>query len=242
MEQLLHTLPISPYLLLRIVAAVFALIFVIAKRKAFGIRLSDTFKMIVFAAFGTIIGAKALYIIGQIVMRGSAADFWTLDNWSNMVKAGGVLYGSVFGIFAMIFLFAKIFDYKVMNLFALASITMLGANFFSHIGCLLAGCCYGVRLSNGTQFPYQLAEGILCALVFICFAIWKPEKKHKDIILPLSVILYGVIRFSLEFFRGDEDRGVWFALSTSQWISIAMILIGAAVLLLKKRRKKAASQ
>jgi len=36
----------------------------------------------------------------------------------------------------------------------------------------------------------------------------------------------------LEFFRGDESRGVWL-LSTSQWIALALIAV--AVVLLRKQ-------
>ena len=37
-------------------------------------------------------------------------------------------------------------------------------------------------------------------------------------------LIYPVVRFSLEFLRGDEIRGIWFGLSTSQWISIALFV------------------
>jgi phosphatidylglycerol:prolipoprotein diacylglycerol transferase len=51
------------------------------------------------------------------------------------------------------------------------------------------------------------------------------------------VALYSAARFGLEFLRGDPDRGTWFrgALSTSQIISIALIL-GVALLLPRVRR------
>ena len=51
------------------------------------------------------------------------------------------------------------------------------------------------------------------------------------------LIIYGVERFLLEFLRGDEIRGFFGLLSTSQWISIALIAAGAAGLLLTNRRR-----
>ena len=48
---------------------------------------------------------------------------------------------------------------------------------------------------------------------------------------------YGVIRFSLEFLRGDLIRGIYGALSTSQWISIGLICIAAAAILIRKKGK-----
>ncbi|MDR2144668.1 MAG: prolipoprotein diacylglyceryl transferase [Treponema sp.] len=55
-------------------------------------------------------------------------------------------------------------------------------------------------------------------------------------LLFLYLILYPVGRFVLEFFRGDEYRGFWGPLSTSQWISL--FVISAAVLGLILPRKK----
>ncbi|MDR1927145.1 MAG: prolipoprotein diacylglyceryl transferase [Oscillospiraceae bacterium] len=234
MTQLFSSLPIPPYSLLRIIAIVFSLIFVILKRKSFGITLPDTLKMAAFAVFGAIAGAKVLYCIGQIVLHASEPAFWSLRNWNTLIRAGGVLYGSLLGIIGMIFLFAKLFNYKAIDLLGLASIALFGANFFSRLGCLLAGCCYGIQFSNGKQFPYQLSEGILCALVFFCFVLWKPEQNRRSQIFPISMMLYGIIRFALEFFRGDESRGIWL-LSTSQWISV--IFISVSILWLLKARK-----
>jgi phosphatidylglycerol:prolipoprotein diacylglycerol transferase len=237
MTQIFSTLPISPYSLFRIIAIIFALSFAIIKRKAFGMKLFDTFSVAAFSVFGAIAGAKALYAIGQIIMHGSENAFWTLSNWNGIIRAGGPLYGSVLGIIGMIFLFAKIFDHKAMDILALASIALFGANFFSRMGCLLEGCCYGMQLSSGKQFPYQLTEGILCAFIFLFFVLWEPEKKHKDMIFPLAVILYSVTRFALEFFRGDEDREIWLSLSSSQWIAILLLAATGIYLLLKHRKK-----
>ena len=49
---------------------------------------------------------------------------------------------------------------------------------------------------------------------------------------------YSVIRFILEFFRGDTYRGIYFGLSTSQIISI-IIFISCLIYLLLKKLKKA---
>jgi phosphatidylglycerol:prolipoprotein diacylglycerol transferase len=223
---------------LRLIAIAFALVFAIIKRKSFNLTLADTFRVTVFSVFGAIVGAKVFYSIGQIIMHGSEVDFWTLSNWSNIIRAGGPLYGTVLGVIGMIFLFSKMFNYRAIDILGLASIALFGANFFSRIGCLMAGCCYGIQLPTGNRFPYQLTEGLLCALVFICFLIWRPEKKQKEIIFPLSIIIYSVIRFVLEFFRGDSGRGIWLSLSSSQWIAIVMIIATSFVWLFKQHKSK----
>jgi phosphatidylglycerol:prolipoprotein diacylglycerol transferase len=50
--------------------------------------------------------------------------------------------------------------------------------------------------------------------------------------------MYGVVRFTMEFFRGDDIRGIYFALSTSQWISIILSFISLSVILLTSSRFK----
>ena len=47
-------------------------------------------------------------------------------------------------------------------------------------------------------------------------------KGHK--ILDMYLLMYAVLRFILEFLRGDSIRGHWMLFSTSQWISIVIIL------------------
>ena len=52
------------------------------------------------------------------------------------------------------------------------------------------------------------------------------EKKSKsyDHNISIYLILYSVCRFILEFFRGDEVRGIWmFGLSTAQIISVLIV-------------------
>ena len=55
--------------------------------------------------------------------------------------------------------------------------------------------------------------------------------------------LYGVGRITLEFWRGDPQRGLYFdgLLSTSQLISIAGVLLGAVMLLRGHRRQRVAA-
>jgi len=59
-----------------------------------------------------------------------------------------------------------------------------------------------------------------------------------------AVTTYALLRFGIEFLRGDEVRGVWFggAISTSQMISLAAGAFGAAMLLKNRSRRDLAPQ
>ncbi|MDE6600194.1 MAG: prolipoprotein diacylglyceryl transferase, partial [Oscillospiraceae bacterium] len=67
-------------------------------------------------------------------------------------------------------------------------------------------------------FPIQLIEVLFETIIF--FVV-----KNMENGLPLKIYLlsYAVFRFFVEFFRGDIVRGIWFGLSTSQWISLLII-------------------
>ena len=43
-------------------------------------------------------------------------------------------------------------------------------------------------------------------------------------VLKIYLILYALIRFCDEFLRGDEIRGIYYGLSTAQWISAGIIM------------------
>lgn len=110
--------------------------------------------------------------------------------------------------------------------------------FIARIGCFMGGCCYGVEVPWGVVFPEgslapaglplfpsQLVESAGHLLLFFLFLSVKNKLRKKSDLLFLYLGAYAVMRFILEFFRGDAARGIWFGLSTSQWISIVLLLI-----------------
>ncbi len=73
------------------------------------------------------------------------------------------------------------------------------------------------------RHPTQLLEATALILLGLYFLKSHVEKK---ILLIRYLIIYGVLRFGLEALRGDEVRGLWGLLSTSQWLSLLLISIG----------------
>ena len=64
-----------------------------------------------------------------------------------------------------------------------------------------------------------------------------PNEKFKDKLLYVYLGGYAIIRFCMEFLRGDDlERGVWFGISTSQWISIGL-LVFAAIMITRSVKK-----
>ena len=64
----------------------------------------------------------------------------------------------------------------------------------------------------------------------ICNILSKRRFK-KGTLLGIYIVLYAIVRFTDEFFRGDLIRGHLLGLSPSQWISIVVFVIGTIILL-----------
>lgn len=121
----------------------------------------------------------------------------------------------------------------------IAPYTALGLA-FGRIGCFLNGCCYGspTDLPWGVHFPHrsgpvhptQLYETLgALALFFVLRWGVAPRQQIQGRVFGALLAGYGVFRFLLEFLR-DDARGAFLSISTSQWVSLPLIAIGAWLL------------
>jgi len=138
------------------------------------------------------------------------------------------------------------------------------AHALGRVGCFLGGCCYGAPMSElpewlswlGVSFPEgssasqvypapgggsvpvlptQLIEAVFELLLFAVMLIL--FKKCKNYNIEIYCIAYGIFRFTLEFFRGDDRGATGLPLTPSQFMSI--IIWVYAVLLILYRNGKA---
>lgn len=71
------------------------------------------------------------------------------------------------------------------------------------------------------------------ALLLLALGLWLlPRRRYRGQVALALVGGYGLLRFAIEFLRGDAVRGLWFdgALSSSQLISIPLVLTSAVLL------------
>jgi phosphatidylglycerol:prolipoprotein diacylglycerol transferase len=112
---------------------------------------------------------------------------------------------------------------------------------FGRIGCFFAGCCYGIKYqgpfsitfldsiagpNHVALFPIQLLESFINVLVSIFLIFYSKKDRLPGKIFGIYLMLYSLIRFFLEFLRGDIIRGKLFGITTSQWISLLLFPIG----------------
>jgi phosphatidylglycerol:prolipoprotein diacylglycerol transferase len=170
-------------------------------------------------------------------------------------EGGLVFYGGVLLAVPTFIWFVRKNDlglWKTSDLFA-PSIAIGHA--FGRVGCFFAGCCYGkfaeslpwsVIFTNPeclapTKIPLhptQLYEAFGEVVNFLILIILRKYKSFNGQLFITYLLLYSVLRFVVEFFRGDEARGfIINNLSISQGISILIFFIAIIgfVVLRKKR-------
>jgi phosphatidylglycerol---prolipoprotein diacylglyceryl transferase len=120
---------------------------------------------------------------------------------------------------------------------------------FGRLGCFAAGCCYGkvaqslpwgaiftdpecLAPTNVLLHPTQIYESAGEMVNFLILLSLRRYKSFNGQIAITYLLLYSVLRFSVEFFRGDVGRGFLIGnLSVSQGISIIMFFAAIAGLL-----------
>jgi phosphatidylglycerol:prolipoprotein diacylglycerol transferase len=89
--------------------------------------------------------------------------------------------------------------------------------------------------------PTQLIEAILNLGIFFILLWLRKRRRFEGQVIYAYLMLYGIARFTIEFWR-DDPRGQVLMLSTSQFISIIMFLVGFALTLYFWPRRGAAGK
>lgn len=191
------------------------------------------------------VGAKLLYIIVEFPTF--LKDPMRVVGSEGFVVYGGIIAGA---LSAMVYCRRK--KLVFLDYFDLAAPSIALAQGVGRIGCLLAGCCYGRETSCpiGIVFPEgslapagvrllptQILSSAGDLLIVVILLLFHKRAKHRGDVGALYMLLYGVGRFLIEFLRSD-DRGAVGFLSTSQLISI-FIVIGAVLLFMSNRKRGA---
>ncbi len=216
-------------------------------------RVMDLGIIIIVAA---ILGAKLLLF---------AVDFnfyWTHPGEVfSLARSGGVFYGGL--ILAVAASFWYLARHK-MPLWATCDVFAPGialGHAVGRLGCLFAGCCYGrpTTMPWGIVFsdpfaasyvgtplgvplqPTQIYESVGELIILVILLVGERRGKSFDgRTFWVWVLLYGILRFIVEFFRGDE-RGSLLGLSTSQVISLVLVPLSVIMLTRLARRPVAAA-
>ena len=187
------------------------------------------------------IGAKLFFLVFSAkhkIYQYLYADYFWLGG--GFVFYGGLIFGLIFYIIYS--LWFKKFNFQ-------KSYLLIPGLAFGHaigrIGCFLTGCCYGaqcdlpwaVKMDGEFRHPVQIYESLALICLGFLTLKWINRSKTNIYIITNYLLVYSLVRFIIEYFRGDEVRGIfWLSLSTSQLISIGLFF--CALIVKYKRRKE----
>jgi len=210
----------------------------VRRARAAGIDGNRIMDLLIWVIISALVGAKALLFIVDFEHFTSS---W--EEFTTLLRSGGVFYGGLIAaILVTIYQLRKhrLALWPSADLFApgIALGYMVG-----RLGCLMAGCCYGkptdvawaitftdpaASFNVGTPLnvalhPTQLYESAAGLVLLVAMLlIEKRPGSFPGRTFWSFAFMYSVLRFVIEFFRGD-DRGLVFdMLSTSQFISVVL--------------------
>ncbi len=190
------------------------------------------------AVLGGLVGSRTLYYIVELPQI--IKDPSILWNF----REGYVVYGGLLGGFLFSYIYIQLMKKQsFIEYFDLVVPALAIAQGFGRLGCFFAGCCYGAQTdswfhivfsnsayapNNVKLIPTQLISSAGDFIFGVLLLFYASKKPLKGRVAAAYLMLYGVGRFVIEFFRADY-RGSVGVLSTSQLISI-FIVAGAIAL------------
>ncbi len=230
--------------------------------RRYDIDIYDFALTMIAAVIGMAVGASVLYAATNYRVLFYGFSHFSEIGWDGLWRCisaafgGFVFYGGFIGAGIGILIYtkyAKSLKTHRDHLLDIYAVLVPLFHTFGRIGCFLGGCCYGIESSFGftvhgntfnpsvndvNRFPIQLVESG-CNLLIFLFLLYLFYKgiMHSRLIY-IYILIYSVVRFTDEFFRGDIHRGILLGLSTSQWISIALFIFALVMLPIKSKKLK----
>lgn len=221
-----------------------ALMMCLKRGKKRGLNEDIIYGIFFCAIFGGMIGCRLLYYIVEIpeILK-DPSILWNFKN-------GYVVYGGIIGGALASMIYCRVKKERFLPYFDLVMPAVSFAQGFGRLGCFFAGCCYGRETDswfsitfthsdfapNGvkllpTQLMSSAGDFLICGLLLL-YAGRKPKEGQ---VAAGYMVLYGIGRFIIEFFRNDY-RGSIGVLSTSQIISIGVVAAGVVFYLVMNFR------
>lgn len=238
--------PIYGYGAMIAIGIITAVTIINSRGKKRGYDEDSLINMEIIAVICGVLGGKILYLLTDI--KNIISDPSILKDFGQ----GFVVYGSIMGGALGVYIYIKKKKWDAFKIFDLVIPSVAIAQGIGRLGCTLAGCCYGKETSlpigiifNDSPYapnhihllPTQPISAVYDMLMGL-FLIWYSGKNKKDgRVFALYLCIYSAGRFIIEFFRGDEVRGFIGVLSTSQFISLFIFLLGIFIFNLDNFKK-----
>lgn len=200
------------------------------------------------AIFGGIGGARLFYVV-QFFHQFSG-NLWKIFR---IDQGGLVFYGGFLMAVAILLIYAKVKKLSFARILDMYAPAIALGHAFGRIGCFMQGCCFGKPCSWGVVYPgnsapaerfpdyvasvknagsaipsvplapVQLIEAAGNVLLFFILLKLFHHVKKTGQIAAAYFSMYGIMRFLLEFFRGDHTDSI-VGFTPSQFIGLFIML------------------
>ena len=213
-------------------------------------KILDLSVIIILAA---VVGARLLYVVFHLDQYSNPLDMFAL--W----QGGATFYGGFLLAMAASYWWVQKNNFSFLQIADILAPSLGLGLVFTRVGCLLSGCCYGkpTDLPWGLVFPPDSPAGAAAAatardlgvdhvalhptqvyssikglVIFVALMTLEPKLKKRGSLFGLFLVLYGLGRFTIDFFRYYETNArVLMGLSFNQVISVVLVLIGLFLML-----------
>jgi phosphatidylglycerol---prolipoprotein diacylglyceryl transferase len=236
-------IPIRLYGLMIGLGFIFGIIIAARQAKKEGVSPDRVLDLGVYMLLTAIVGSRLLFVLTNLrEFADKPLEAFAL--W----KGGLVFYGGLLAAVPVGIWYVRRHGLPVWKTADIMAPSIALGQAFGRLGCFFAGCCFGAPCSGPVcitfsdphslaplgvpLFPTQLMESAGSLLIFGALLLLRRAKKFDGQIFWLYALLYAVMRFLIEFFRGDAVRGLYFgdSISTSQIIAIGMFLLSGVMI------------
>ncbi|HPU01064.1 MAG: prolipoprotein diacylglyceryl transferase [Firmicutes bacterium] len=227
--------PIYSYGVMISLAVLIIAIFMSRESSRWEIHPDHTLEAIIFAVIGGLLGSRILYVLLN----------WEhyRENWKDIFFArfeGLTFYGAFLGGLLAVLLWCRWRKVSFFKFTDMAAPYMILGYAFGRIGCFLNGCCYGrishlpwavvlPEVDDLPRHPVQLYAVIGSIIIFIILKWLQRYRFFHGFQLLALCALYGMLRFTTEFFR--EEPVIWMGLTLAQIVSLGLAIVSLSLML-----------
>ena len=208
--------------------------------------------LIFYITLGVILGGRLGYVIfyqPSLLMN----PIEIVKTWNGGMSLHGGTIGTVFAIWLMTrrnkLSFIRVCDY-IACCVPFGTFLVRIANFVNgELWGKVTDVPWAIVFPGAGDAPrhpstlYEAAlEGLLMAAI-LWPMFWRTEARYKPgLLVGTAALIYGIARFSIEFFRQPDEQLQWLAdtsgLSMGQWLTIPFIIIGAWLVFTANSRRQ----
>jgi phosphatidylglycerol:prolipoprotein diacylglycerol transferase len=245
-------LTIYSYGVLLAAAYLLGLQFALMRARSRGLPSQQVMDLGIWIIISALVGAKLLLLIVDFnQFTANPRDLLSL------ARSGGVFYGGLIAAVAVALIYLRRHHLPLWTTTDVFAPGIALGHIVGRLGCLLAGCCFGkptsvpwaitfsdpAAMANvGTPLgvplhPTQLYEAGAEALILAFLLLFERRgRPFPGRTFWSYMLMYGVSRFIIEFYRGDPRGMAFDALSTSQFVSVLLVPLAIVMLFLLSRR------